>query len=535
MNTVFETLKRSRIFRRIVFGFALIAAVLSIGLLVTLLRFVQLNDEFDGLVVEELALLDDTERIQRLLAELQSNKRGYVLTGDTEFRARFEAARGELVPIVSRVRDATAGRRIQRKLLADVLRALDSYLRESEADIAMRERVLRGELELEDVIARFRAGPGIHLADRCELALRALHTACRHSVEQQRARVVASTSSSRTLAATSMLIAAAAAVFYGWWLARDIGDALQSLGSSLDAVGRGEPAAPLPERRDEIGEVARRFEQMTERLERAEAETQTTMAELREANDTIAAAMRVKSDFLATMSHELRTPLNAVIGLSGLLLDSPAEQLSQRAKRALQTMRESGTHLLTLLDDILDMAKLDAGRMTFSEEPMSPEAIARACVATVSPLVGDKPLSMELDCQQNISSVHADPQRVRQVLLNLLANAVKFTHHGKITLRVTEENSSVHFEVADTGIGIDETQMKLLFQEFQQLDRGDSRSFGGTGLGLALSRKMARAMHGELTARSTLGVGSSFTLSLPVGERDSVKTVTRVGDSEGVA
>ncbi len=516
MKTLLETLQRSRIFRRILFGFALIAAVLSVGLLVTLLRFGQLNEELDDLVAEEITVLDDTERIQRLLAVIQSNKRGYVLTGDTEFRARFEAARGELAPILARVRDATAGRRIQRRLLADVVRALDDYLRESESDIALRERVLRGELDIEDVIARFRQGAGVALADRCDEALRALHSACRRSVDLQRARVVDSTARSRTLAVTSMLLATAAALLYGWWLARDIGDALQSLGGSLDAMGRGERLAPLPERADEIGDVARSFEQMADRLEKAEAATQVTVAELRETNDALAAAMRVKSDFLATMSHELRTPLNAVIGLSGMLLDSPAEKLSPRAQRALETMRESGTHLLTLLNDILDLAKLDAGRMTFASVGVTPGSVARSCVATALPLVGDRPLELELDCPEGLPTVRADPQRLRQVLLNLLSNAVKFTPRGSVTLRLRAEPEAVRFEVEDTGIGIDEAQMGLLFEEFQQLERGDARSFGGTGLGLALSRRMARAMGGDVTARSTLGVGSTFTLTLPV-------------------
>jgi len=216
------------------------------------------------------------------------------------------------------------------------------------------------------------------------------------------------------------------------------------------------------------------------------------------------------------MSHELRTPLNAVIGLSALLLDSRAEQLSPRARQALQTMRDSGSHLLALLNDILDMARLESGRMTFVTCAFDPAPLARSCLATVSPLVGDKPVTLDCRVADDTGQLHSDPQRVRQVLLNLLSNAVKFTHDGSVTVDLAREGDRVIFRVRDTGIGIAREHHGRLFEEFHQVASGDARPYGGSGLGLALSRRMARALGGEVSFESEAGRGSTFTLTLPV-------------------
>ena len=248
--------------------------------------------------------------------------------------------------------------------------------------------------------------------------------------------------------------------------------------------------------------------------ERVDAQ-QRTLGELRRSNDALAHAMRVKSDFLATMSHELRTPLNAVIGLSALLLDSPAEQLSPRARQALETMRASGNHLLTLLNDILDLAKIDAGKLTFREEPIEPLPLARGCLATVIPLIGEKMIEVTLEADADVGLLRGDPVRVRQVLLNLLSNAVKYTDRGAVRVRVARDDDRVAFHVTDTGIGIETEQHAVLFEEFRQIATGDARPYGGTGLGLALSRRMARAMSGDIEVESHPGRGSTFTLYLP--------------------
>ena len=187
-----------------------------------------------------------------------------------------------------------------------------------------------------------------------------------------------------------MVFALLVAVLYGAGVSRDIGGALAELQHSIEAMGRREPVGPPLPRDDELGQVSRSFREMATQLARYETELrervraqEETLHELRDANDALGRAMQVKSDFLATMSHELRTPLNAVIGLSDLLLGSTHEQLSPRARQSLETMRGSGSHLLALLDDILDLAKIDAGKMTYHPQEFDLGPVVRACVATV--------------------------------------------------------------------------------------------------------------------------------------------------------
>jgi signal transduction histidine kinase len=343
-------------------------------------------------------------------------------------------------------------------------------------------------------------------------------------VDEQHRVVLAASVTSRRVAVAAMVLALLGSILYGIVLARDLGTALSSLRRSIEAMGKG-MRRPVDHREDEIGAVARSFEEMADRLQEAEAslrhkveEQASTLEKLQETNSALGRAMRVKSDFLATMSHELRTPLNAVIGLSAFLLDSPAEQFSPRARQALSTMRGSGEHLLELLNDLLDLAKVDAGRMTLAPVSTELSPLVRGCVATVLPLLGDKALEVTLDVAPDCERVLADPHRLRQVLLNLLSNAVKFTDRGYIRVRVHREDERVMIDVEDSGIGIPEVELPGLFEDFHQIHTGDARRYAGTGLGLALSRRLARAMRGDITVRAARDAGSVFTVELPVGE-----------------
>ncbi len=523
-----NTLVRSRLLRRILTGFALVAAILSVGLAVTYARFTQFNAEFRDLLEHDVALVDDTEQLERILAEIRSNKRGYIIAGDEEFLERYHGALIATRPLVQKVRRRTLSRPFERALLERFVSALDQYASVSQPEIELRRRASRGEVPLTAVIERVSFGAGSRIADDGETSLHALHDAGFHSLEQRRREVLEVSLNSRRLAVVSMVLALLVALGYGVVVARDIGGGLAELRRAMDTMGRDDEVVlpPPPAREDEIGELARSFAEMAARLQEYEKalrgkvqEQSLTLEELRHANEALARAMRVKSDFLATMSHELRTPLNAVIGLSGFLLDSPTERLSPRARQALETMRSSGTHLLLLLNDILDMARLDAGRMGFTGEAIDPVPLVRGCVATMLPLVGDKPVELSFETDAPLSPVRADPQRFRQVLLNLLSNAVKFTDRGRVTVRARNASDGVTIEVEDTGIGISPDEQAHIFEEFHQVKAGDARPYGGTGLGLALSRRMARAMGGEITFRSERGVGSTFTVRLPRAEQ----------------
>jgi len=236
---------------------------------------------------------------------------------------------------------------------------------------------------------------------------------------------------------------------------------------------------------------------------------------LAEQGERLTRANRVKTEFLASMSHELRTPLSAILGFADLLMTSPKEQLSTRAHESLERIKRNGEHLLALINDVLDLAKAEAGRIEVRVAAVNVGQLARACLAEVDSLRGGKDLKLVADVGDGTIETMTDAQRVRQILLNLLSNAIKFTDRGEIVLTVRTTADEVQLAVRDTGIGIPAHAMTELFQDFHQLDVGDGRRHEGTGVGLALSRRLARALGGEIEVRSVEGQGSTFTLVLP--------------------
>jgi signal transduction histidine kinase/CHASE3 domain sensor protein len=236
---------------------------------------------------------------------------------------------------------------------------------------------------------------------------------------------------------------------------------------------------------------------------------------LAEQGERLARANRVKTEFLASMSHELRTPLSAILGFADLLMTSPKEHLSPRARESLERIKRNGEHLLGLINDVLDLAKAETGRVDVRVAPVNIGQLARACVAEVESLRSGKDVRLVADVGDAPVETTTDAQRVRQILLNLLSNAIKFTDQGVVELTVRLTGTEVRLAVRDTGIGIPAHAMKELFQDFHQLEAGDGRRYEGTGVGLALSRRLARALGGEIEVRSREGEGSTFTLMLP--------------------
>jgi signal transduction histidine kinase len=237
---------------------------------------------------------------------------------------------------------------------------------------------------------------------------------------------------------------------------------------------------------------------------------------LQEANDQLAEASQHKSNFLANMSHELRTPLNAIIGYSEMLQEE-AEDLNQETLIPdLQKVNAAGKHLLGLINDILDLSKIEAGRTDLFVEVFEVGQMVRDVEAIVEPLVEKNGNVLEVRCADDVGEMQADLTKVRQTLFNLLSNAAKFTDHGTISLTVRREPEDwLTFAISDTGIGMTEEQLGRLFEAFHQAEASTRSRYGGTGLGLAISRHFCRLMGGDLTVSSVYGQGSRFTVRLP--------------------
>ena len=256
--------------------------------------------------------------------------------------------------------------------------------------------------------------------------------------------------------------------------------------------------------------------ELEERIRAATADLAEQNTRLQWQSRELEKANRLKSEFLASMSHELRTPINALIGYASLMLDRIYGDLTPRQEEGLNRIQGAAQHLLALINDILDLAKIEAGRMPLHLDDVRLADIMTEISQQIEPLVKKKKLTFAIEMPNGDLVLHTDRTKVKQILLNLLSNAVKFTHHGGITVTTSRDEADLRFDVTDTGIGIRADDLGSIWEDFRQVDQSRTREFGGTGLGLSITRKLVDALGGHVFAQSTFGKGSTFTVVLPI-------------------
>jgi signal transduction histidine kinase len=306
----------------------------------------------------------------------------------------------------------------------------------------------------------------------------------------------------------------------------------EALGSSaLDALGAVADAVALGIQRDRTEQELERHARDLKAAHDTERHNAQQLAilveELRVTQRRAESATRAKSEFLANMSHELRTPLNAIILYSELLQEEAEDEGDQHAIKDLQRIQAAGNHLLDLINGILDLSKIEAGKMALALEWFDVRAMAHELLDTVSPLMQKNNNRFTIRCDEHLGEMRSDVMKTRQILLNLLSNASKFTKQGSVTLNIVHDRTSdaaaIVFTVTDTGVGMTQVQASKIFESFTQADVTTTRKYGGTGLGLAIVARLCELMGGGVSVESRLGEGSVFTVRLPLEVADVVE------------
>ena len=271
---------------------------------------------------------------------------------------------------------------------------------------------------------------------------------------------------------------------------------------------------------DELESLGEEFNQMTTRLQESyahlEEKVKARTHDLNEAFQQLEIANKHKSEFLANMSHELRTPLNAILGYTELIVDKIYGDVPDKIQEVLERVGENGRHLLSLINDVLDLSKIEAGRLTLSLNDYSMQDLVQTVITSVESLGAEKNLALRTEVPSDLVTGKGDEQRIAQVFLNLVGNAIKFTDEGEVSIEVATSNSSFLVSVSDTGPGLSKDDQQGIFEEFHQVDGSSTREKGGTGLGLSIAKRIVEMHGGSIWVESTPGKGSTFWFTLPI-------------------
>jgi signal transduction histidine kinase/CheY-like chemotaxis protein len=452
----------------------------------------------------------DLVRVTTLLTDIASAVHPDALPG---FREQFAAAADALSRDLATV---TADPAFDRARSDELRAAAQSLIFSGSGDDGLlsiqarllpeRQAVIDNQTALQTIGVALR-GQVANLSERAEREATDTVALSTRAIDQSRLWLI-------LIAAASLLIAA---LIIWLFVFRNVLRRLTALVTSMLAIARGELAAPISAGGpDELGDMSRAlavFRDNAREIRAAHEEAERARAEAE-------AASRTKSIFLANMSHELRTPLNAIIGYSEILVEDAADRGDTTTVGDLQKIQGAGKHLLELINGILDLSKIEAGRMDVYLEQIYLAKLVEDVRTIVEPLVKKNGNALVIRCPPNIGSMRTDLTKLKQSLINLLSNAAKFTQNGTVTLAVSREQAAAGparftFHVSDTGIGMNEEQLGRLFQAFTQADSSTTRHYGGTGLGLTITRHFASMLGGAIQVTSKPGEGSSFIMTLP--------------------
>ena len=381
--------------------------------------------------------------------------------------------------------------------VADIANAIrDGRMDEERAGLIERQE--RAYEEIDALVGRLVAVENRHMLD------------LKQAVETANVRSVVLTA---CFAALAIVLALLCGFAISWSCLLPLRKAQEFLG----AVAAGDFSATIAvPNRDEFGDQATRMNRMSREIGRLMQEQQAAATALRQLNARLELASRAKSEFLANMSHELRTPMNAILGFTEMLRDGLYGGVPEELKEPLDDIQTNGRHLLGLINDVLDLSKIEAGRMDLALEEYPPQDVLESVRVALRSLAAERGLEFVVQVPPSLPIAYGDAKRIRQCLLNLAGNALKFTRQGRVEIAVEAQGDQLVYRVTDTGIGIPREELERVFDEFRQVDAAITREFGGTGLGLSITKRFIEMHGGRIWVESEPGQGSTFSFAVPL-------------------
>ncbi|MCZ6654572.1 MAG: CHASE3 domain-containing protein [Planctomycetota bacterium] len=505
-------------------------------------RFMALGHEIESSFKVDESFLGDSpqgdweaaftvELIEKCMADREDGQRGFLITGKEEFLDKYHAGEQLKLPeYFARLRSLVSDRGRTNELSGKIDRweklADEWSHKAAEPQIAARRIMNKHPESLRDVAALLAMGTGKRILDRIREDFRKFI----EEEERLTARRFASASqASRSTTNTTILLAFVFVIFGGFMamkITRGITKPVRTLAGALGMVAKGELSQEVEiKSKDEIGALSTSFNRMVGDLKQLEEDREQSAERLRRAMQAASSASQSKSEFLANMSHEIRTPMTAILGFSDLL--GEMADMNPACLDYVSTIKRNGAHLIKIINDILDLSKIEAGQLACEIMPCSPHEIINDVASTMRFRAQEKGLQLVVEYSGSIPAViQTDPTRFKQALINLVGNAVKFTEQGSVRMCAgligTDDDPRFQVEVVDTGIGIPSDRQERIFEPFTQADASTTRTFGGTGLGLTITHRIALLMGGDLAVCSEPGKGSVFSLSVAAGSLQGV-------------
>jgi len=526
-------------------GFGILLVVFAVFGLVVLRNMADVQAQFSYVIERDTPAIAKANQLYRLVVDMETGQRGFCITQKEEFLEPYNTACDEFSELFGSVKESVSHDPNQVKTLDRIYDLVEQWQQEAaRPEIAMARKVAAHRetneplVSLTDVSALLEAGTGKALLDK----IRAEFAGFINEEEQHAAQRYA-TSSRTTLSTRRMtvLVVLFLVVFGSTVAALSIHVIIRSVNRLLkgtEIIGGGNLEHRIEiKSRDEIGQLAVAFNRMMDDIEHETAQREQAEEDLTEMNrhlqkQTIHAedmaaraevANKAKSQFLANMSHEIRTPMNSIIGFSELLAE---EDLTEDQKDNVNIIRESAKELLNLIDDILDYSKIEAGQLATSIIDCSLGKLLNSLESMMRPEAIKKSLDFRIITGDDLPArMQSDPHRLQQCLINLVGNALKFTDRGHVYLKVSlhgdKNEHFIHFDVEDTGIGIPKDRQQAIFESFTQADGSMTRKYGGTGLGLTVTKQLTELLGGRIALTSEAGKGSVFSLVIPTGMNSS--------------